>query len=126
MNGTRRAVLVVGTLAFGLAVRAQPTQPTHPWEVVEMTLEASGEHTNAYVQGLPFWKDLGAVVKSEDPYRRMVSAHPTPPGCSGGADAPQWSTSEVLHREPWLDYNQSPDLSCITSFKRTYICFTIF
>jgi hypothetical protein len=44
------AVLVVATLAVGLAARAQPT---HPWEVVEITLEASGEHTNAYVQGLP-------------------------------------------------------------------------
>ena len=39
--------------------------------------------------GLPFWKDLGAMVKHEDSYRRMVSAHPTPPGWSGGADAPQ-------------------------------------
>ncbi len=57
--------------------------------------------------GLSFWKDLGAVVKNEDPYRRIVSAHPTPPGWSGGADAPQWSTGEVLHSEPWLDYNQS-------------------
>jgi len=57
--------------------------------------------------GLPFWKDFGAVVKNEDPYRRMVSAHPTPPGWSGGADAPQWSTGEVLHSEPWLDYNHS-------------------
>jgi hypothetical protein len=36
MNGNRMAVLVVATLAFGLAVRAQPT---HPWEVVEITLE---------------------------------------------------------------------------------------
>ena len=51
--------------------------------------------------GLPFWKDLGVMVKSEDPYRRIVSAHPTPPGWSGGADAPQWSTGEVLHSEPW-------------------------
>ena len=50
MNGNRMAVLVVGTLAFGLAVRAQPA---HPWEVVEIALEASGEHPNAYVQGLP-------------------------------------------------------------------------
>ena len=57
--------------------------------------------------GLPFWKDLGVMVKNEDPYRRLVSAHPTPPGWSGGGDAPQWSTGEVLHSEPWLDYNQS-------------------
>src|SRR5208337_4625956 len=50
MNGNRMAIVVVATLAFGFAVRAQPT---HPWEVVEITLEASGEHTNAYVEGLP-------------------------------------------------------------------------
>jgi hypothetical protein len=57
--------------------------------------------------GLPFWKELGALVKQEDPYQRIVGAHPTPPGWSGGAEAPQWSTGEVLHSEPWLDYNQS-------------------
>ena len=57
--------------------------------------------------GLPFWQDLGAMVKAEDPYRRIVGAHPTPPGWSGGAEAPQWSTGEVLHGEQWLDYNQS-------------------
>jgi hypothetical protein len=57
--------------------------------------------------GLPFWKQLGAMVKQEDPYRRIVSVHPTPPGWGGGAEAPQWSTGEVLHSEPWLDYNQS-------------------
>lgn len=57
--------------------------------------------------GLPFWKDLGALVKQEDPYERIVGTHPTPPGWSGGAEAPQWSTGEVLHGEPWLDYNQS-------------------
>lgn len=57
--------------------------------------------------GLPFWKDLGTLVKHEDPYGRIVGVHPTPPGWSGGAEAPQWSTGEVLHGEPWLDYNQS-------------------
>lgn len=57
--------------------------------------------------GLPFWKELGALVKREDPHHRMVSAHPTPPGWGGGADAPQWSTGEVLHQDSWLDYNQS-------------------
>ena len=57
--------------------------------------------------GLAFWKDLGAMIKREDPYQRIVGAHPTPPGWGGGADAPQWSTGEVLHNEPWLDYNQS-------------------
>ncbi|MCC6443140.1 MAG: DUF4038 domain-containing protein [Armatimonadetes bacterium] len=57
--------------------------------------------------GLPFWKKLGKLIKAEDPYDRIVSAHPTPPGWEGGADAPQWSTTEVLHKEGWLDYNQS-------------------
>ncbi len=57
--------------------------------------------------GADFWKDLGARIKREDPYGRIVSAHPTPPGWRGGAEAPQWSTGSVLHREKWLDYNQS-------------------
>ncbi|MCC7174944.1 MAG: DUF4038 domain-containing protein [Bryobacterales bacterium] len=57
--------------------------------------------------GLPFFKDLGAMVRQEDPYGRIIGAHPTPPGWSGGADAPQWSTGEAIHAEPWLDYNQS-------------------
>jgi hypothetical protein len=44
----------------------------------------------------PWWReDLGA------------SLGPYPPGWSGGADAPQWSTGEAIHAEPWLDYNQS-------------------
>jgi hypothetical protein len=57
--------------------------------------------------GLPFWKDLGAMIRHEDPYQHVIGAHPTPPGWSGGADAPQWSTGAVLHQEPWLDFNQS-------------------
>ena len=69
----------------------------------------AGEYNmNAYGGfGLEFWKRLGAMVRAEDPYRRVIGAHPTPPGWEGGADAPQWSTGEVLHSEPWLDYNQS-------------------
>lgn len=57
--------------------------------------------------GLPFWKELGQFIKDEDPYDRIVGAHNTPPGWKGGADAPQWSTAEVMHDEEWLDYNQS-------------------
>lgn len=57
--------------------------------------------------GLNFWKELGKMVKEEDPYERIVSVHPTPPTWNGGIDAPQWSTGEVLHQEGWLDYNQS-------------------
>ena len=56
--------------------------------------------------GLQFWKDLGKMIKDEDPYKRIISTHTTPPFSSGGADAPQWSTGEVIHGEPWLDYNQ--------------------
>ena len=68
----------------------------------------SGEynmHNNAGFD-LDFWKDLGEMVKEEDPYKRIVSLHNTPPFWTGGAEAPQWSTGEVLHDEPWLDYNQ--------------------
>jgi hypothetical protein len=57
--------------------------------------------------GLPFWKDLGAFVKHEDPYDRITGIHNTPPGWDGGAEAPQWSTAEVIHDAEWLDYNQS-------------------
>ena len=57
--------------------------------------------------GVGFWKDLGQLIKDEDPYERIVSLHNTPPFWDGGADAPQWSTTEILHQEPWLDYNQS-------------------
>lgn len=57
--------------------------------------------------GLDFWKGLGQMIDREDPYDRIIGVHPTPPAWSGGAEAPQWSTAEVLHGEPWLDYNQS-------------------
>jgi hypothetical protein len=57
--------------------------------------------------GLGFWKDLGEMVDAEDPYNRILSVHPTPPGWEGGKDALQWSSAEVLHDERWLSYNQS-------------------
>lgn len=57
--------------------------------------------------GLDFWKRLGAMIRAEDPARHLISAHPTPPGWQGGTEAPQWSTGEVLHAEPWFDFNQS-------------------
>lgn len=56
---------------------------------------------------LDFWKGIGRLFDQEDPYERLISAHPTPPTYPGGFAAPQWSTAEVLHDEPWLDYNQS-------------------
>jgi len=57
--------------------------------------------------GLRFWKKLGRMIDVVDPYERIIGVHPTPPGWEGGAGAPQWSTGEVIHKEPWLDYNQS-------------------
>lgn len=63
-------------------------------------------HNNAGYS-IDFWKELGEMVKKEDPYNRIVSLHNTPPFWDGGAEAPQWSTGEVLHDELWLDYNQS-------------------
>jgi hypothetical protein len=62
-------------------------------------------HNNAGYS-LDFWKELGEMVKNEDPYKHIVSLHNTPPFWDGGAEAPQWSTGEVVHDEPWLDYNQ--------------------
>jgi hypothetical protein len=69
----------------------------------------AGEY-NMYNYGgfsLDFWKDLGKLVKNEDPYDRILSVHNTPPFWDGGAEASQWSTGTVLHQESWLDYNQS-------------------
>jgi hypothetical protein len=54
-----------------------------------------------------FWKELGKLVRNEDPYERILSVHNTPPFWEGGAEAPQWSTATVFHNEDWLDYNQS-------------------
>jgi hypothetical protein len=56
---------------------------------------------------LEFWNKLGELIKSEDPYDRIVGVHPTPPNWKGGAEAPQWSTAATIHEQPWLDYNQS-------------------
>ncbi len=69
----------------------------------------AGEYNMNNYGGFPaeFWNRLGETVKAEDPYKRIVSAHPTPPMWNGGADAPQWSTAEAIHEQPWLDYNQS-------------------
>jgi len=57
--------------------------------------------------GLRFWKKLGRMIDVVDPYERIIGVHPTPPGWEGGAGTPQWSTGEVIHKEPWLDYNQT-------------------
>lgn len=56
--------------------------------------------------GLDFWKDLGKMIKQDDPYERITSIHNTPPFWFGGKEAPQWTTGSVLHHESWLDYNQ--------------------
>jgi len=66
----------------------------------------AGEY-NMYNYGgypLDFWKNLGSLVKNEDPYERILGVHNTPPFWDGGAEAPQWSTGEVLHQESWLDF----------------------
>jgi len=68
--------------------------------------------------GLDFWKALGRLIDEEDPYERIVGAHPTPPGWKGGEDAPQWSTAEVLHDEPWLDYPGARSLGFMAGFLR--------
>ena len=59
--------------------------------------------------GLPFWKETGAMIRREDPYEHAIGVHNTPPSWSAGAmgDSGQWSTGEVLHQEPWLDFNGS-------------------
>ncbi|HYW43298.1 MAG TPA: DUF5060 domain-containing protein [Bryobacteraceae bacterium] len=59
--------------------------------------------------GLPFWKDLGARIRQEDPFGHAIGVHNTPPGWSAGdmGDSAQWSTGSVLHNEPWLDFNGS-------------------
>jgi hypothetical protein len=68
-----------------------------------------GEYNMNNYGGFPlqFWNELGELIKSEDPYERIVGAHPTPPMWEGGAAAPQWSTAEAIHNQSWLDYNQS-------------------
>jgi len=70
---------------------------------------AAGEYNldNYGGMGIDYWKDYGANLKSLDPYqKRVLSIHHTPPGWSGGNEAPQWSTGELLHNEKWMDFNQ--------------------
>jgi hypothetical protein len=59
--------------------------------------------------GLQFWKDMGALMRAEDPYQHAIGIHNTPPFWDAGemGDSAQWSTGEVLHQEPWLDFNGS-------------------
>ena len=57
--------------------------------------------------GLPFWMDLAAMIRREDPWGRMISAHPTPPCWGEGYAAPQWSTAEIPELQPLFDFNQS-------------------
>ena len=85
------------------------------WKYVIHRLQAynviwvlAGEYNMNNYGGFPveFWNRLGKIIKEEDPYKRIVSAHPTPPMWTGGAEAPQWSTDEAVHAEQWVDYNQ--------------------
>lgn len=81
-------------------------QRLHAYNVIWVL---AGEYNMNNYGGFPldFWNKLGGIIKAEDPYKRIVSAHPTPPMWGGGAEAPQWSTAEAVHNQPWLDYNQS-------------------
>lgn len=78
----------------------------HAWNVIWVL---AGEYNMNDYGGFPvsFWNKVGQTIKNEDPYDRITGAHPTPPMWSGGAEAPQWSTAEAIHEQPWLDYNQS-------------------
>ena len=69
----------------------------------------SSEYNNYDYGGLSreFFYKLGELVKREDPYKRIISLHNTPPGWEGGEGAPQWSTAKYFHSQKWLDYNQS-------------------
>jgi hypothetical protein len=69
----------------------------------------AGEYNMNNYGGFPldFWNKLGELVKSEDPYNRIVGVHPTPPTWGAGMAAPQWSTATAIHEQKWLDYNQS-------------------
>jgi len=59
--------------------------------------------------GLQFWRDLGALMRREDPYGHAIGVHNTPPGWTAGemGDSAQWSTGFVLHDQEWLDFNGS-------------------
>ena len=80
----------------------------HRLHVYNVTWVLAGEY-NSYNYGgltLDFWNKLGELIKAEDPCNRIVSVHTTPPLWTGGAAAPQWSSAEAIHDQPWLDYNQ--------------------
>jgi len=59
--------------------------------------------------GLQFWKELGALIRREDPAAHAIGVHNTPPGWSAGeiGESAQWSTGSVLHDQAWLDFNGS-------------------
>jgi hypothetical protein len=104
--------------ARNLDKEAGPEKVRRWWRYVVQRLAAynliwnlAGEY-NMYDYGglgLQFWKDTGAMIRREDPYRHAIGAHHTPPGWAGGemGHSQQWSTGEVLHNEPWLDFNNS-------------------
>ncbi len=76
------------------------------------TLQATALVHEAYIRLVggesQSWDSRGHFfAAAEDPFDHILGTHPTPPVWSGDAEAPQSSTAEVLHNEPWLDYNQS-------------------
>ncbi|MGE5406634.1 MAG: DUF4038 domain-containing protein [Methanosarcina sp.] len=81
----------------------------HRFSAYSVIWVLAGEYNMYNYGGFPldFWKNVGNMIKSDDPYGRITGVHNTPPFWDGGATAPQWGTGEVIHNEPWLDYNQS-------------------
>ncbi len=62
--------------------------------------------------GLEFWKTWARCCAPRT-HGAESSAHPTPPLWSGGAEAPQWSTGEVLHDEGWLDTTRASRVTAV-------------
>jgi hypothetical protein len=83
----------------------------HRLAVYNLIWNVAGEYNmyNYGGLGLPFWKDLGALIRREDPYGHMIGVHNTPPGWAAGeiGDSAQWSSGSVLHDQAWLDFNAS-------------------
>jgi hypothetical protein len=91
-----------------VAIRRWWRYAVHRLHAYNVIWVVAGEYNNYNYGGfsLEFWEQLGKLIKTEDPSERIVSSHPTPPLWAGGADAPQWSTAEVIHNQSWMDYNQ--------------------
>lgn len=102
-------VKIVGLFVFQAAVIFNAkSQQIHKWEVQPIVFTANGQYSNPYAEiPDPKSEDLlmvtfkGVDGEAKDKIIEIVGFR------DGGAEAPQWSTGDVLHNEPWLDYNQS-------------------